>query len=182
MSDLGIVRGLELEGAGASRRDGQIASVRGVDHRPLEQSLFVQHGRQRIGVLAARAVGDPNPRERVRPQQRNDPRAERPKERGIVKEPAVSAGHREHETRECIGVVENLFLQPGDRLHVLRAQPLGNASFERCRRIVGEVLTAKAQDRLEQQVELQVTDRVAARDLDRLGGYRFSHTRSIETS
>ena len=89
-------------------------------------------------------------------------------------------------------IVEHALLQTGDRVHLLVAQPLGDATFERGLRIIAKIQAAKAENRLEKQIELEIGERAVARGvlgltagvarLTFLVDYLFNHTRSNDTS
>src|SRR5262249_25334048 len=177
---------LEREDAGPCAVEHRLVDVGRIDARPLVDALLLQQDRERVDLLARGASGDPDARERVRPQQRHDLLS-----KGEVE--GRGAEHRrdvdrevEQEPLHARGVVEELVLERRDGREALGVHAAPDASPERRRCVLAEVEAVPAEDAFEQERELDLVDAVALGrvllDLESHLSYLYSQTRISDSS
>ena len=116
----------------------------------------MEQDRERVKLLTLPAAGNPDLERRIRLEQRNDLLTERIEERRIAKQVA----HLDREVVQELGehrwFAQDPLLQVRDRRAFEAAQRLLHAATKRSRRVIAEIVLVFEEDRLDEQLELDV--------------------------
>ncbi|MNY27589.1 hypothetical protein D3C86_1615010 [compost metagenome] len=163
--------------AGLRRAQGVRIDVRGVEHRPVEQTFLTEKDGQRIDLFAGAASRDPHLQGGIGPQVRQHLFAQGP-EIGRVPEHLADLDRQEtQQTRQHLRIMQNPLLKGRQAGQTEMAARLEQAALDRGPRIVTEVVVVALEQGLQQQLDLYILHRMG-----RDGVQRGIQTRTSESS
>src|SRR5438477_10441548 len=149
-----------IEWIGAQPRDRQhvFIQVRGIDAAPAEHTLFLEHHRQRVALLARRAASDPEPAGGIGAQQRNDLFTQAPDGLGVAEHRRDVDSYRTEELLYYRAVVQHAVLKGGNGRHVFARHRRRQAAPDWGEGIFAEVVAVTEADALEEKADLDVLE------------------------